>query len=317
MRDFQEYSPEDVILANLSENSKRSDLLREQELAHLSELALEIASAGELQEILAALPDRCPPAIELREDTLAQSKETLVKLHRLLRTQRAILLSSELCRMLTEQKNLTTESFFTDAEKEKETKHIRIIYPRSGYADSAYLSFSELFTEAHASYTHSFISACEEVYNGFCDYCILPLENSTEGVLAGFLRLIVRYDLKITATCEIQNHSEEKNTQFALLQKTVCPPPLGQRTDLFFSMLLPYTPSDDLSEVMTAASFFGLTLHTVSFLPHENVTEPGATYLAFSTPPISLNAFLLYLAMEMPHYTPIGLYPNIQKKGKT
>lgn len=316
MRDFREYSPEDVIHGNLRENSKRMDCLREQELAHLRELAAEIVSVGELQEILSSLPDRRPTLPEVCEDTLEQTRETLKGLHKLLRVQRAMLLSSELCRMLTEQQNLTPESFFPDPEKSRTADQARIIYPRSGYADSAYLTFSEIFRETRAAYTHSFISACEEVYNGFCEYCILPLENSTEGVLAGFLRLIVRYDLRIAATCEIKNYGEGKRTRFALLQKEVFPLCPMSEAECFFSMMLPYSPSDEIAEVMAAASFFGLTLRTISFLPAEDPTEVGATYFAFSTPSSALKEFLLYLTMEMPHYSPVGLYPNIQKKGK-
>ncbi len=317
MRDFSEYSPEDVIFSNLRENTKRADMLREQELAHLHELAAEILSAGDLQEILASLPDRRPPVTKLHDDTLSQNTETLTALHRITRSQQSILLCSELCSLLATEKGLAVDAFFSDMEHSQRAAPLRVVYPKSGYADSAYLCFSAFLREPHASYTHSFISACEEVYNGLCDYCILPLENSTDGMLIGFLKLIVRYELKIAATCAVTSHGEGKITRFALLRRTILPIEDIHGSDYIFSLMLPYERSFELSELLDAAAFFGLRLLSVSFLPSEKSEEGRLSYISFCVEGEKLNAFLLYLSMEVPHYTPIGLYPNIHKKGKS
>ncbi|MBE6588688.1 MAG: hypothetical protein E7643_00790 [Ruminococcaceae bacterium] len=316
MKDFLEYSPEDVILANLRESSKRNDMLMEQELAHLRELANEILSVGDLQEILLSLPDRRPPAVEPYDDALEQNKLPLSALHRFTRAQRSMLLSSMLGDLLVSRKNLSLDAFFSDAEQREKSEFIRVAYPKSGYADSAYLSFSSLVNDAHVVYTHSFISACEEVYNGLCDYCILPLENSTEGMLAGFLRLIVRYDLKIAATCEITSREDLKTTRFALLRKELLPLSEPDGSELFFTMLLPVP--DELSHVLGAATFFEHSPRTIFFLPNDAEKGIGGVYLTFSLQPKNLYSFLLYLAMELPYYTPMGFHPNIYtlKKGR-
>ena len=44
-KDFTTYSPESVITENLQELTVRADLLRELEIAHLRELAIEITQA--------------------------------------------------------------------------------------------------------------------------------------------------------------------------------------------------------------------------------------------------------------------------------
>lgn len=315
MRDFNEYSPEDVILSNLCENTRRADMLKEQELAHLRELAAEIISAGELQEILASLPDRRLPTQNPAKETLLQNRETLSSLSKITRTHRAVLLSDALYSLLSSEKGLTLDAFFSDALDSLEIPSPHIVYPKSVYADSAYLCFSKHLHEPHAVYTHSFIAACEEVFNGLCDYCILPLENSTEGTLAGFLRLIVRYDLKIAATCAIESHGEGKVTVFALLRKTILPF-LASETDFVFSFTTPQERSFELSELLGAATFFGVRLLTVSFLPDDTVEKSNLVYLSFSAQEKNLSAFLLYLAMEAPQYTPVGLYPNIHQERK-
>lgn len=318
MRDFREYSPEDIILANLRETSNRRDMLTEQELAHLRELATEILASGDLQEILSSLSERRIPDTEPYTDALEQNKEALSSLHRFQRAQRSILLCSILCPLLTAEKGLSTEAFFPDALLHEPSEHVRVTYPKSSYTDSAYLALSPFLGEARAVYSHSFPFACEEVYNGLCDYCILPLENSTEGMLAVFLRLILRYELKIAATCEVENHSEGKTTRFALLHKgmrlTSSPTP----SELQFAMALPDASVAELTDLPGAASFFGLSLCAACFLPKES-RDGRTAYLAFSLPPSEIDAFLLYLSMEIPQYIPVGLYPNIhiQKKGRS
>ena len=318
MRDFREYSPEDIILANLRESSNRRDMLTEQELAHLRELATEILSSGDLQEILSSLPERRIPDTEPYAEALEQSKEVLSSLHRFQRTQRSILLCSILCPLLTSELGLSADAFFQDTLPRESSEHVRITYPKNSYTDSAYLAFSPFLSEAHAVYSHSFLSACEEVYNDLYDYCILPLENSTEGMLAGFLRLILRYELKIAATCEIESRSEGKTTRFALLHKGMLPTNASDPSELQFSMALPDASSSELTDLPAAASFFGLSLCTACFLPSES-RDGRTAYLTFSLPPNGIDAFLLYLSMEIPQYIPIGLYPNIhiQKKGRS
>ena len=316
MRDFREYSPEDIILSNLRENAKRLDALEEQELSHLCDLAAEMLSMGDLQEILVSLPDHKPQSYEGSGDSLPENIPLLDTLHACARAKQALLLSDKLCTALTEKKGLTTDAIFWDFESVSKDSAVRIVYPKSNYTDSAYLAFSRLLGEPQATYTHSFVSACEEVYNGICDFCILPLENSTEGTLVGFLKLIAKFELKIAATCDIESHGEGRLTRFALLRKNLLPFLLEDERDRHFDLLIPNDPPFKLSELLSAAAFFGISAKAITFLPGDLEEKDAGIYVSLRTQNARLNAFLLYLSMELPNNVPIGLYPNIQVKGK-
>lgn len=65
MAEIEAYSPEAIIQSNLAEGTARHRRICEQELAHLSELATEIAEGESLtSEFLASLSDHRLPPVE-------------------------------------------------------------------------------------------------------------------------------------------------------------------------------------------------------------------------------------------------------------
>ena len=315
MRDFDVYSPEDIIAKNLAECEQRKSLVQEQELAHLYELAAEIAQTRELSELLTSLPDHRP--------SLLPSEHRAIKVPDLLhssqsrqQTHTKAMLCLALHHTLSQERAIPVGAYFSDAEEPTPTAYQRIVYQRSGYTDAAYLQLSALLSEPRAAYSHSFLSACEEVYNGHCEYCILPLENSTEGQLGSFSRLIERYDLKIAATCDIVGNDTGRVTRFALLHKHILPLFHLGGTEAFFECSLPLGNNPDVTDVLYAAQLCGMRLYRIDSQPRQGGDTQFSVHLSFRIANADLQAFLLYLAMEVPHYTPIGLYPHLQTKGK-
>ncbi|MBE6589722.1 MAG: hypothetical protein E7643_06035 [Ruminococcaceae bacterium] len=314
IREFGVYSPADVIASNLSESADRLFMLTEQEISHLYDLAHEVVDGKDVQEILASLPDQQPPEADLRKDVLLQNRELLSRLQLHLQSQRRILLCHAICDLLKKQRRLTHDAFFADTEHPTFKTNPRITYQKSLYTDSAYLQFSSFFKEPHVAYTHGFISACEDVYNGLCDYCILPLENSAEGLLGSFLKLILRYDLKIAATCDIRESGTNRVTRFALLRPSLLPLFEKAQGKMIFEISIPTEDVSDISDILSAASFFELPLMSVNYISYTGQDKHIYAHCAFSSESGALDAFLMYLSMEIPHYTPIGLYPHLSSK---
>ena len=94
----------------------------------------------------------------------------------------------------------------------------RVAYLQNAYSDRAYRRFSPLFRRVAATYYPGFREVCEEVYSGRATHAILPLSNSADGVLLSFRRLIARYDLRITAACDIAV-PDENTMRFALVRR--------------------------------------------------------------------------------------------------
>jgi len=311
MKEFQSYSPESAIEENLRESALRMEMLSEQEISHLREFAEEItADCTEYPDWIASLPDSILPTARLLSKPLKQNAGSLEGMHPLHRVWQSVILCGEIKKLLAEKNLLTPRFFFLEMNDATPPETCRVAYQRNSYSDSAYLQFSKLLQDPRVSYSHSFLSACEDVYNGICEYCILPVESSSEGQLNSFSRLIERYDLKITATCEVMaGNDAAKITRFALLSRSLT---VSFQTgkEAFFEFATPPGVSPSEASILSAAELCGLTLYRLDSLP---ASEPHkfSTHYLFKTKNADLYTFLIYLAMEVPHYDMIGIYSHL------
>lgn len=311
MKDFHVYSPTEIISVNLREIAERFNALCEQEWAHLRELATEIVvAAPSLQELLSSLPDNRPSAaFDRSSNGLTDAR---ARAHA---TEQSVLLCKAIAQLIAEKEPFPLDMFFFDTQALAFGASHRIIYQKSSYTDEAYLVLSSPLSAPQASYAHTFHASCEAVYNGTCEFCILPVENAVEGQLGTFSRLITQYELKIAATCEVSGGGDTRRTRFALLRKTLLPIIDVPRVPYFFECTLPHGSSPELSDILDAARLCNVRLHRITSLPRASSDGQLATHLVFSADGADLRAFLCYLAMEAPHYTPIGFYPHLIQKG--
>lgn len=312
MEEFRSYAPEDVIAANLFETAQRLNATLEQETAHLRELAAEIAADHTLTpDFLASLPDHRPPVFETGTTMLPQNADMIVKFEDLYTVWKSVLLCIEIKKCLCAQKQILPDDFFFEAEETDIAARNRMVYQRSSYADNAYLRFAAHLPSPRAVYAHNFPAVCEEVYNGNCEYCILPLENTAEGPLNSFTRLIDRYGLKIAATCDIPTTDGTRITRFALLRRSLAPLPKEDNAQSFFECALPSDETPTAAQLLSAAQLCGLQLCRLDSRIRPTETGLRATsHFVFRFVPEDLTVFLLYLAMEAPHYDAIGLYSH-------
>lgn len=315
MKSFDTYSPEDVIAENLQEVTERADMLGEQEIAHLRELATEIAQSDDLADLLSSLPYYriTPTAPSL--NALTNNADLLHRSHKMLEARQSMILSRALFEELRSRESLLP-ALFPDAEEIAQHATARIVYQRNSYTDDAYLAFAKLVPDARAAYAHSFHTACEEVFNGHCEYCILPIENAVEGELIGFAKLISQYGLKIAAACDIAGTDASRKTRFALLRRNILPLlfPNIEKNE-FFRCSFPSQLANSLAEVLSAASFFGLTFLSANTLPIDKEGAIACFNLTVDIRGGDIYSFLLYLATVTPQYTPIGIYSHINQKG--
>ncbi len=312
MKPFQSYSPEDIISSNLQELNHRLGILYEQNKAHLQELARLIAEDGIHSDFLSSLPDHRPTLAPPDNAALLPNNVKDIKgVHTFNQSIQIPLLCKELYHLLSQHREFSLSFFFADANEVSKDAFHRIVYQKNSFTDVAYLQFSSILTDARATYAHSFVAACEEVYNGYCEYCILPIENASEGQLQSFYRLIERYELKIALCCKVNSASLDRSTYFALLRRNMLPNFKLEDKAERFEFSIPKTISPAPFEVLTAAELCGLRLHRINSFPEQGSTDGFATHYSFLTNGSELYSFLLYLAMEAPHHTPIGLYTNM------
>lgn len=222
-----------------------------------------------------------------------------------------VCLCSAICELLAENRQAVPLSeFFGDMSEPENNK---IAYIQSPYSDAAYRAFERALGRASVVYPDSFSAACEEVYNGRAGYCILPCESSEDGLLYGFLKLIVKYELApIMMTRIVIDPEMQKTTSFVLLAKNVKRVSYeleakGRKSEEYLEINVDAS-GGSVSDVMNAARYCGLSCVKTESLP---VMWDSGRYifsLTFKVDNADLLPFLLWLKLSMPEATPHAVY---------
>ena len=178
----------------------------------------------------------------------------------------------------------------------------RVAYVANSYTEQAFMELTGFIKERRVAYFHGFEDVCQEVRNGLCEYGILPIESTEDGVMAGLLRLIELYELRICALCHVST-PQSGSTAFALVRATLPAqqPTSGHCVDVLLSPALP----SDASRLISAAA---LCSHNLAHASTYKGEDGELLRLRFSIDPQSFYPFLLYLQLFCADVTPIGLY---------
>lgn len=201
---------------------------------------------------------------------------------------------------------------------------ISVAYLQNSYSDEAFSAFSEYLCGADSKddipdriLCDDLASVCEAVENGSAAYCILPIENISDGRLSGVRRLLFRYDLRIAQTVTLR----EKGMIFALLRKNLGRIAAAKEGPIFYEFSIGDSQKTRLGEILHAAEFLDLFVHKIDsvLLSH---SSSGCVYdiLLSCRDNISaahrLSCFILYLILEAPDFSPIGIYRNTERSGQ-
>lgn len=312
MEDFRSYSPDEVIHANLTESARRMEQIGEMELAHLIELATDIlAGNAQLQDFIASLSEQQPEPIDTGNSVLAQNRRAIASMQPWHEDWKRVQLCSALRMGLGLGPCEIPKLYFPEPEPLLNEAQGVIVYQKSNYADDAYLRFAKVIPDARARNAHSFQLAANEVARGRCEYCILPVENSAEGPLSSFARLIDRYDLKIVATYDVPTGDGNRYTRFALLRRDLVIPAVINANTVF-ECVIPGEGAPTVASILLAAQMCDLRLCRLdSRMRDDGEVLTPVTHFVFAVSGGDLASYLLYLAMQAPEYEPRGIYQHL------
>lgn len=178
----------------------------------------------------------------------------------------------------------------------------RVAYVANSYTEQAFMELTGFIKHRRVAYFHHFDDVCQEVRGGLCEYGILPVESTSEGLMAGLFRLIELYDLRICALCRI-SAAQDSHTAFALVRKTI--PPIHPQSSHCLDILCSPSDQEEISELICVSSLCGHTLlHAATYQGQDSETFR----LRFGVQPNTLYPFLLYLTFFNADITPIGIY---------
>lgn len=215
---------------------------------------------------------------------------------------------ADFCKKLTEQLKITAHikpspAIFAAKEKEK-LKGGRVAFSESHMLSSAFEEFKKHDRALTASFVRSFSDACEDVYSGECEWCILPIENSRDGALLSVYNLIEKYELCISRICSINN--EDFNTKFALLCSGVHGI-IEIQNEQNAVLRMPIGSSAAWARIYTGAALLGVELIKTVAIPL-GYTDGYAHICTFCGNGESLFAFLLFLSIIRADFTLMGTY---------
>lgn len=207
---------------------------------------------------------------------------------------------------------LRFENFFSPSG-DAETGGSRLVaYLRNQYSDAAYNIFSSVLGGTDITCPSDFSGVCEAVYYGRAHYCILPSESSSDGVLSGFRRLTEKYELCPVLSCFVPSRDGDLTTRFSLFSKNVerirVSSPDARE---YFTFRLNAPDDRAFLDAVRCLSFCGLRLTRVD---SSTVPWDAGRYSLTLTADCEggdLAALLCYLSLEIPEYTPIGLYTQL------
>lgn len=218
---------------------------------------------------------------------------------------------AQLCRYLCEEWStaevLAHLDMLQDGEGTLAEAWGRIAYVRNKKNDKVFLDLSKKIKTARAFYAASFSEACEAVYNGICEFCILPVENEREGKLYSFYTMMDRFELKICRVIYEDTDNGANGIVYALVGRDISfDISDGEYKRFEFSVV--HENADFVADVISAVKLFGGTVVIVGTQPVPYDELKSKYYLSVDLESASVLPLALYMYLDYPRYSPIGLY---------
>ncbi len=311
-------SDTEIALRNLSELEERLDQIIEQRLAHIDELSHAIVTDGEETDIIKSI------ILSLKSESFCDNEKIIDRnqksingIYSALSLRERLLICEGITSTYASGEKISYETFWSIEESQisKDARE-RIAYLKNSYNDAAYLKFSQLFDLPRASYYDSIASVCESVYNGTCEYCILPLETSGDGKLTSFYDLILKYGFKIAAVYDLNHAESSRITRYGLVGRSLSPRGASLKTKSrikFLEFAFEHDSYPSVTDVLSASEFCSMKLRRIDTLNVSGAKSAKAPLICpiFRVDSADLNTFLTFMAIDCPTFKPLGIYTQI------
>ena len=311
-------SDTEIALRNLSELEDRLTLIIEERLAHIDELSGAIVTDGEEIDIIKSI------ILSLKSESFCDSQKIIEKNHKSINSiysalslRERLLICEGICNTYLGGEKINYETFFEEETQKISPEAVgRIAYLKSSYNDTAYLEFSRLIPSPRAAYYDSIANVCESVYNGSCEYCILPLETSSDGKLSSFYDLILKYGFNICAVYDLHHAESTKYTRYGLVGKNFDVKGASLKTKSrirFLEFVFEEDSYPSAVDILSASQFCSMKLRRIDTLNTSSTKSSKAPLICpiFRVDAADLDTFLTFMAIDCPSFKPLGIYTQI------
>lgn len=222
-----------------------------------------------------------------------------------------IIFLNELCHSRLSEKIKST-LYIGSSESILAGAYSKISYVKNRYNDIAFEHFSHSVANAKPDYASSFTECCENVFDGSCEFGILPIMNSKDGRLMSFYSLLDRYELKICETVDIESGDSSTILKHARISRA-CKEykrRISKNQKFIFEFSIISESTAFFADLFDTAKQIGADLKYIDSLPVEYTSNMQKFFFSFSLPTQNALAFRLFVALNHQTYTPIGIYED-------
>ncbi|MBO4217032.1 MAG: hypothetical protein J5940_03720, partial [Clostridia bacterium] len=199
-------------------------------------------------------------------------------------------------------------TLFGAVQSEKPTEEpFRIAFVTGKQANAAFERFAKYLGTVSAVGVESFSDACDAASEGEADYCIVPLENSSEGRLDGFYNAIGKSGLYPVLGCRLSDGYEY--TRFALCCRT--PGFIAAEGETIMQIRITAGSVNDMTDILTAAEFFGASAKRLDTIPLSAAGRENSLDLVFGVSDADAAGFITFLRFEYPQFYLFGIYTDV------
>ncbi|MBQ8474472.1 MAG: hypothetical protein IJ499_02275, partial [Clostridia bacterium] len=154
---------------------------------------------------------------------------------------------------------------------------------------------------------HDFTSVCEAAYSGRSKFAILPLYNTSNGLMVSLYRSLQKYDLKICLGTSVIMDDDVSESYFFLLS----------HEKHFFRyadhILLDVTRTADgsIHKLLYILSEFGVKVKSFNSLPLEYTDERCENIIFLDCSKTDMNALMCYISSALSDANIIGIFPFV------
>ncbi|MBQ9080481.1 MAG: hypothetical protein IJY27_05365 [Clostridia bacterium] len=184
-----------------------------------------------------------------------------------------------------------------------------LAYVKNQYSSEAYERLCRNIAVKGEHVFRSFGELCDDIETSTVDFCIMPIENTTDGKLINFYSIIDRFELKILRTCDIESSDGDQVTRYALLWRHMSVP---QDTDVcYFEFCFTCSGYYNIKDILDAAALCNLQIYRIDSLPLRYNRSAFVFYPILYGDPRNISIFMLFLKLNLSQHTIVGIYNNI------
>lgn len=317
MQDEFGFAIDPVTIANLKRLSEEASVIGEERILELAEYVDVVVSAfldlssfdldayGKLSLLSDALVFDSAAVHEL---ALEENVELLSRMQRDFSLSDKAVFSTLLVDRCRRTGIALEEGAFLSTRSGNET----FAYVRNQFSDEAFDVLSLDYSGAKVKYFPNFSECVRAVVEDSCQFCLLPLEERGGVRLHSVSELIFRQDLKINSVTPVFGLDNSVDIKYALLSKILAPISFEEGDDRYIEIRLDSTSELGLSDLLSAASYFGNSVYRVNTQTFELDGGQSSFFTVVLRGERDFSGLLCFLTLFADDYTVVGLYKNVE-----